>query len=80
MKKHNTYIVIDEKFSDGTMFASVEKIGNCDNLLCFVERFPDAYAMNVCATRKEAREIADFWNDRHKANGNITRWQHLYAR
>lgn len=64
MKNH--YIAISVK-QDGKNYASVLKVSGTDNLL-FSLQIPGITAANICGTKKEAENIAAFWNECYKKN------------
>lgn len=69
------YDVRDQYTNDGEEpkiighYASVMKIGHSDNLLAKLAHYGDIIAVNLCATKKQAEELAAFWNECYKKNG-----------
>ena len=62
-----SYYVVATEDKNGKHYAYVAKVANSSNLLC---QFPSyAIHVNACKTAKEARHIADFWNECYKKNG-----------
>ena len=64
MKNH--YIAISVKQNEKN-YASVLKVSGTDNLL-FSLQIPGIAAANICNTKKEAENIAAFWNECYKKN------------
>ncbi len=54
---------------NGKFYAYVIRISEHDNLYSKLN-MPGIVAANICPTRKRAREIAQFWNDCSRRNGN----------
>lgn len=69
MENKNFFYVVQDKYANGDMFAYATKIYNSQNLLAAFHD-ADAIAINACTTFKEAKSIADFWNECAKKNGN----------
>ena len=51
-----------EKEKDGKFFAFVITATSNDNLLSKLAIYKDLAHVNLCKTKKEAFEIAEFWN------------------
>ena len=71
--KGTTFYVIEEKHNEnGKVFSHAEKVHNSYNLVSYFKPCKDfsIISINVTTTYKEAREIADFWNEGAKAHGN----------
>ena len=54
---------------NGKNYAFVIKASAGDNLLSVFARYGENLAVNACPTKKEAEELADFWNECYKKNG-----------
>lgn len=64
MDKNHYYAVTKEE--DGKQFSYCMQIHGSCNL---VGQFDGLKTVNACATRKEAEEVAGFWNECAKKNG-----------
>ena len=58
-----------QRSENGKYYAHAWKLGRHINLASFVKDFPNLVSMNACNTMKEAKEIANAWNEQFKANG-----------
>lgn len=70
---NNTFFVIEEKHNkNGKVFSHAEKVNNCYNLVSYFKPCKDftIISINAVSTYKEARKIADFWNEGAKAHNN----------
>ena len=68
MKKNKTYIVIDIQ-ENGKSFASTLAVSGNENLCCALKKINGLVSANICSSKKDAEEIAAFWNDCYKKNG-----------
>ena len=50
-------------------FADVMCVSDLDNLAARLECIGGLLSANICSTKKQAREIADAWNEGYKKNG-----------
>jgi len=66
-------IVMKKKVNRDGYYAFATKIRQTTNLVAFIRDYHgtdvEIYAMNACATMKEAQNLAGFQNDTFKANG-----------
>lgn len=62
------YLVQEEK--DGKFVAYAATIPESDNLLRLSQRYPDAFAINACITKKQAEKLAGELNAEFKKNDN----------
>ena len=67
MKKYYLAVTVEDK-PDLYYSYVVEALQN-NNLCSALERIPGLKCAHIYGTRKQAKEIADFWNDCYKANG-----------
>lgn len=65
----NFYFVVIIK-ENGKYLNYVEKATDSDNLLSKF-KIKNCVGVNIFPTKKKAEEIADFWNDCAKKNGNF---------
>ena len=67
MLKNNThYVFVVEK--GGKFFAYAKTIPNSNNLLSYLG-LTDLKTVNAADSKKEAKALAEFWNDCYKKNG-----------
>lgn len=66
----NENIFSDEKkeYEEG-YFACVIKVSESDNLKNHLEAIRGLVHANIRPTKKDAQELADFWNECYKQNG-----------
>ena len=62
-------IVYACKNEEGKLYAMYAKVHQSYNLLAFVNCIPNVIHVNVCDSYKQAREIAENWNESYKKNG-----------
>lgn len=62
------YLVQEEK--DRKFVAYVATIPESDNLLRLSQKYPDAFAVNACITKKQAEKLAGELNAEFKRNCN----------
>lgn len=72
MKKY-IYAVYSLENDEG-MLACAEKISTSLNLKHVIEGIKDLVYFNVCESYKEAKHIAEVWNQAYKENGNHMYW------
>lgn len=62
---------VESTFADdpGGNYAYIVKFTSSDNLKSVLDRIGGLKAANMCATRKEAKELVDVWNEAFKQNG-----------
>ena len=53
----------------GGNYAYMVKFTSSDNLKSVLDRIGGLKAANICATRKEAKELVEIWNEAYKQNG-----------
>lgn len=63
----NSYLVI-VNMENGKRAAYVQKWHNSNNLACLLKNSKIESA-NICDSKKEAQEIAEYWNQCYKRNG-----------
>ena len=59
---------LSEEYNPG-YYAFVHSIGQNDNLKTSLDRIGGLQAVRLCQTKKEAAQLANFWNDCYKRNG-----------
>ena len=64
-------VVVESTFTDepGGNYAYMVKFTSSDNLKSVLDRIGGLKAANMCATRKEAKELVETWNEVYKQNG-----------
>ena len=64
------FVVVESTFTDdpGGNYAYMVKFTSSDNLKSVFDRIGGLRA-NMCATKKEAKELVDVWNEAFKQNG-----------
>ena len=64
-------VVVESTFTDdpGGNYAYIVKFTSSDNLKSVLDRIGGLKAANLCATRKEAKELVETWNEAFKQNG-----------
>lgn len=64
-------VVVESTFTDepGGNYAYMVKFTSSDNLKSVLDRIGGLKAVNMCATRKEAKELVETWNEAYKQNG-----------
>lgn len=67
MRKY-TYIVVQIE-EHKKFYAYCIKISYSDNLLLKL-KIENIVSATICQSKKKAEELAEFWNDCHKQNGN----------
>ena len=55
-------------YPDGN-YAYMVKFTSSDNVKSVLDRIGGLKAANMCATRKEAKELVETWNEAYKQNG-----------
>ena len=60
------FTFIDEP---GGNYAYMVKFTSNDNVKSVLDRIGGLKAANMCATKKEAKELVDVWNEAFKQNG-----------
>ena len=63
----NNYIVVNIKEND-KLYAYALKVDISDNLISKL-KIKNIISANICETKKEAKDIVDFWNESYKNNG-----------
>lgn len=64
----NIYMAVTEKIQ-GKNYAYALTVPRSENLVHVFAKENNLTHANVCATKKEAERIADFWNECYKNNG-----------
>lgn len=64
----NIYMAVTKTIQDKN-YAYALTVNRCYNLVHVLARENNLMCANVCATKKEAERIADFWNECYKNNG-----------
>lgn len=64
-------VVVESTFTDepGGNCAYMVKFTSSDNLKSVLDRIGGLRAANMCATKKEAKELVDVWNEAFRQNG-----------
>lgn len=63
-------VVVESTFIDepGGNYAYIVKFTSSDNLKSILDRIGGLKAANMCATKKEAKELVNVWNEAFKQN------------
>lgn len=63
-------VVVESAFTDepGGNYAYMVKFTSSDNLKSVLDRIGGLKAANMCATKKEAKELVKTWNESYKQN------------
>ena len=64
-------VVVESTFTDepGGNYSYMVKFTSSDNLKSVLDRIGGLKAANMCATKKEAKELVKAWNEAYKQNG-----------
>ena len=64
-------VMVESIFTDGPggNYAYMVKFTSNDNLRSILNRIRGLKAANMCATKKEAKELVNTWNEAFKQNG-----------
>lgn len=64
-------VVVESTLTDnpGGNCAYMVKFTSSDNLKSVLDRIGGLKAANMCATKKEAKELVETWNEAYKQNG-----------
>lgn len=64
-------VVVESTFTDypGSNYAYTVKFTSSDNVKSILDRIGGLKAANMCATKKEAKELVETWNEAYKQNG-----------
>lgn len=64
-------VVVESTLTEdsGGNYAYMVKFTSSDNLKSVLDRIGGLKAANICATRKEAKELVEIWNEAYKQNG-----------
>ena len=54
---------------NGKYWAGTMTVSSDDNIMNISQRIAGMQAANLCATKKAAEELADYWNECFKRNG-----------
>ena len=54
---------------NGKYWAGTMTVSSDDNIMNISQKIAGMQAANLCATRKAAEELADYWNECFKRNG-----------
>lgn len=62
---------VESTFTDdlGGNYAYMVKFTSSDNVKSVLDRIGGLKAANMCATKKEAKELVEVWNEAYKQNG-----------
>lgn len=67
------YYVITLKNKEDKFYAFAQRVHRCNNLYGFFERYTatseEITSINNCVTFKEAKTLAEAWNEAYKENG-----------
>lgn len=66
-RKNFYYVAITEK--NKKLFAHVVRVNNYSDLLFALNRIENITSATACSTKREASELAEFWNECYKKNG-----------
>lgn len=66
-RKNFYYVAITE--NNKKLFAQVVRVNNYSDLLFAFNRIENITSVTACSTKREAVELAEFWNDCYKKNG-----------
>lgn len=69
MANNYFYYVVDTKDENGLYFAYPARVHESNNLLSVIAGFKNIVTLHQCKTMKEAKRIADYWNECQKKNG-----------
>ena len=63
-------VVVESTLTDGAggNYAYMVKFTSSDNLKSVLDRIGGLRAANLCATKKEAKELVETWNEAFKQN------------
>lgn len=64
----NFYLVFSAQLDGKNYAGTMAKTGN-ENIMNLSGQIPGMTAANLCASKKEAEQIADAWNAAYKRNG-----------
>lgn len=64
----NFYFVFSAQM-DGKNYAGTMTKTSHDNLLCLYQQIPNLTAVQICESKRQSEEIADYWNESFKKNG-----------
>ena len=64
-------VVVESTLTDspGGNCAYMVKFTSSDNVKSVLDRIGGLKAANMCATRQEAKELVEIWNEAYKQNG-----------
>lgn len=64
-------VVVESAFTDdpGGNYAYMVKFTSSDNVKSVLDRIGGLKAVNMCTTKKEAKELVETWNEAFKQNG-----------
>ena len=68
MQKASNFLAVSILENDKRL-AYVLKVNTCENLLAVLQRRPNAEFVTICATKREAQELANAWNRSYWNNG-----------
>ena len=54
---------------NGKYWAGTMTVSSDDNIMSISQKIAGIQAANLCATKKAAEELADYWNECFKRNG-----------
>lgn len=64
----NTYLATTVQ-ENGKRYAYIVPVSSGDNLLSVIARIKGVEHINAYPTKKEAKEVVEFWNECYKING-----------
>lgn len=70
MNKKSYYVFVI-KTDEGKRYAYAETIQNCNNIFWMFQNTKSLESVNACDTRRDADEIARYWNETYKNNGTF---------
>lgn len=71
LKRKNFYYVVTTgtEGANGKCYAQVARVNNYSDLLFALDRIENKTSVTACSTKREAVELAEFWNECYKKNG-----------
>lgn len=65
------YLAITIEPIKGKYFSYVERISDCENLVCVLNGIKHILTATIMPTKKKANEVVDYWNDGYRKNGTF---------
>lgn len=67
--KKNIALVVGHGNNSGKYYATAYKVPQNYNLKSYIDSISNCLHVNVCDSYKQAKEIAEHWNECYKKNG-----------